>query len=415
MRKLAEALEAIGDLRERMGQYPDAKDAYTRARRLRAGDVVALSRLCLKQATVADRGGSYPQALSWLQRGIKLVADSDDPAAAKQRARLIAEYGVVRQAQGRRLDAVRWLNEAIDAAQRADEREALAQAYFVLDWALVDLGRSDEAVFSQRALELYDELGSSGRRPPSTTTSGRSPTTRAAGTLRSTCSRSPGSFVSGWGTRSMRRSAPSTLPRSGAIRDTSRRRAGDSRRPAEYGGRPTTASAWRLLPMHSALWPAGQEISPSPPELFDSARATFAALVSEHDLVDTDARIGESLTLQGCAQDALDTASRCLEQTAADGGSAHDPMLHRIRGYAWLQLGDVQAGRNELGRSLAVARARNARYDVALALNAIARIGERTGTPDPKAREEADRLFRTLKVVRIAEVPLHSTLAANRV
>ena len=38
----------------------------------------------------------------------------------------------------------------------------LRRHYFVLDWALVDLGRSDEAVHSQRALELYDELGKLG-------------------------------------------------------------------------------------------------------------------------------------------------------------------------------------------------------------------------------------------------------------
>ena len=32
----------------------------------------------------------------------------------------------------------------------------------MLDWALVELGRGDEAVHSQRALELYDELGKLG-------------------------------------------------------------------------------------------------------------------------------------------------------------------------------------------------------------------------------------------------------------
>ena len=111
---VAEALETLGDLRERMGQYPDARDAYARARRLRAADTVALARLCIKQATIAERSGSYPQALSWLRRGIKLVADNEEAAAAKQHARLLAEYGVVRQSQGRRLDAVRWLNQAIE-------------------------------------------------------------------------------------------------------------------------------------------------------------------------------------------------------------------------------------------------------------------------------------------------------------
>ena len=72
-------------------------------------------------------------------------------------------YGVVRQAQGRRLDAVRWLHRAIERrpAARTSARRSRTR-YFVLDWALVELGRSDEAVHSQRALELYDELGKLG-------------------------------------------------------------------------------------------------------------------------------------------------------------------------------------------------------------------------------------------------------------
>ena len=91
---VAEALETLGDLRERMGQYPDARDAYARARRLRADDAVALARLCIKQATIAERSGSYPQALSWLRRGIKLVVrQRGGTTAAKQHARLLAEYG----------------------------------------------------------------------------------------------------------------------------------------------------------------------------------------------------------------------------------------------------------------------------------------------------------------------------------
>ena len=76
--EVADALEKLGDLRERMGQYPDARNAYGRARRLRVDDAIGLARLCMKQATVADRVGSYPQALGWLRRGINLVSGNDD-------------------------------------------------------------------------------------------------------------------------------------------------------------------------------------------------------------------------------------------------------------------------------------------------------------------------------------------------
>ena len=159
---LAEVLEALGDLRERTGQYPQAAQAYSAARHLRAGDDVALGRLCFKHSVLAERSGSYPQALRWLRRGMQPLEGRDDLPASQQLARLVASYGLIRQAQGRRLDAVHWLNRAIEAAQQATELEALAHAYFVLDWALVELGRGDEAIYSQRALDLYTQLGKLG-------------------------------------------------------------------------------------------------------------------------------------------------------------------------------------------------------------------------------------------------------------
>ncbi len=410
---VAEALEALGDLRERMGQYPDARDAYARARRLRAADTVALARLCIKQATIAERAGSYPQALSWLRRGIKLVADNDQAAAAKQHARLLAEYGVVRQSQGRRLDAVRWLNQAIDAAQRADEREAMAQAYFVLDWALVDLGRSDEAVHSQQALELYDELGKLGPQATIYNNLGTFAYYEArwddavelferARQLRLRLGDEVDAAI---GTFNI----AEVLSDQGHL-DEARPRFEEAARvwrAADYSfGVASVASALGTVASRSGDFALAGE-------LFDSSRERFSALVSEHDLIDTDARIGEALVLQGRAQDAQEVASSCLERTAAHGGDTHDPMLHRILGYALAQLGDADAARTEFEVSLEVARARNARYEVALALDAMARVTERFGSAGAAARAEADELFRRLGVVHIAEVPLDATLATR--
>jgi len=147
----AEASEALGDLRERMGQYPQAAAAYQRARRLLEQDEVALGRLYFKHSVLEERSGSNPQALRWLRRGMQLLEGRTDAPAAQQYARLVASYGQIRQAQGRRLDGVAWLSRAIEIAQQADEKEALAHAYFILDWALVELGRGNEAVHSERA------------------------------------------------------------------------------------------------------------------------------------------------------------------------------------------------------------------------------------------------------------------------
>ena len=136
-------------------------------------------------------------------------------------------------------------------------------------------------------------------------------------------------------------------------------------------------------------------------------------MVSEHDLIDTDGFVAESLVLQGRASEALKLAGSCLERTAAYGGDTHDPALHRIRGYAWSQLGDIESAQRELECSLELARARSARYQIALTLDAIARVSERAGAVDAAARAEADELFSMLGVIRIAEVPLGGTPATR--
>ena len=48
---------------------------------------------------------------------------------------------------------------AIDGAMAVGDPATEAQARFILDWAYVSLGQADRAVHSERALELYTELG----------------------------------------------------------------------------------------------------------------------------------------------------------------------------------------------------------------------------------------------------------------
>lgn len=59
------------------------------------------------------------------------------------------------------------------------------------------------------------------------------------------------------------------------------------------------------------------------------------------------------------------------------------------------------------------ARERKARYEVALTLDAIARLSVHSaGVEDAAAREEADALFASLAVVYVPTVPLERGAAA---
>src|SRR4029450_8782879 len=126
------------------------------------GDPVSEAKLLLKEAWIAERRGDYRPALRWVTRGLHALEGVSGTEAGRQRARMYAWYAAIRQGQGRYREVLRWCRRAIEEAEASGEREALAQAYFIMDWAHVDLGEPDEATNSQRALEIYEELGNRG-------------------------------------------------------------------------------------------------------------------------------------------------------------------------------------------------------------------------------------------------------------
>jgi Tfp pilus assembly protein PilF len=79
--------------------------------------------------------------------------------AAKARARLLALRALIRQAQQRAADALRLSVSAVEEAKDADDDEALARAYLVMDWAYHVLGRPEQAVHLELALDIYEQLG----------------------------------------------------------------------------------------------------------------------------------------------------------------------------------------------------------------------------------------------------------------
>jgi tetratricopeptide (TPR) repeat protein len=320
---------------------------------------------------------------------------------------LIASYGLIRQAQGRRLDAVRWLERTIVAAERANELEALAHAYFVLDWALVELGRGEEAVYSERALALYEQLGKIG--PPATIYNNLG----MFAWLEGRWDEAVELYDKG---RQLRRRIGDEVDAATGTHNIAEVLSDQGRLDEARTLFEESLRVWRAadfgIGVAYATSSLGRVASRSgdftrSAELYDAAREQFCAMVSESEIVDTDARIAEALVFQGRSEDAIELVTACLERTGAHGGATQDPMLYRIRGYAHAQRGDRDAACNDLGRSLEAGRSRSARYEVALTLDAITRVSEATeGSVDSAARAEADALFALLAVVHVPIVPL---------
>ena len=157
--ELAPAWEALGEALRQAGEPEAAARAFTAARRLFSGDPVAEARLLYREGQVAERKERMAAAVRWVQRGLRALEDVPGDEAGRWRARLVADLAGIRQRQGRYADAERLCHRALAEARAIGELRAEARACYTLDWALVDAGRANEAVYSPRALEIYQKLG----------------------------------------------------------------------------------------------------------------------------------------------------------------------------------------------------------------------------------------------------------------
>jgi class 3 adenylate cyclase/tetratricopeptide (TPR) repeat protein len=148
---------ALGDVREQAGLYEEALAAFSAASRL-SPDPVAKADLLLKRARARSRVGAYAPALREVSIARRALVGLDMPEAVRARARLTSFYAVLRQFQ-QRFRAARSLAElAVAEAEQANEPEALARSYQVLDAAYIMTGQPSKAIYGTKALEIYEQL-----------------------------------------------------------------------------------------------------------------------------------------------------------------------------------------------------------------------------------------------------------------
>jgi len=116
----------------------------------------------------------------------------------------------------------------------------------------------------------------------------------------------------------------------------------------------------------------------------------------------------EQRLLRGQPDEALQALENAVRRSAAkEGVAAQEPLLHRVRGYALLQRGEVEAARAALERSLEAARSRDADYERALAERALIELAEVSGVaPDPELVATNAETLDAMGVERLPAVPL---------
>jgi class 3 adenylate cyclase/tetratricopeptide (TPR) repeat protein len=156
---LADAWESLGRALQRTGELAAAAQAVTVARGLMPEDPLVQGRLLYRHMLIAQHAARLTTAVRWANRALRTLDGLEQREAVVWRARTLARLAFYRVRQGRLLEAERLCHEAIAAAKSVSELEALAYAYYILDFALDEGGRAEEAIYSALALEIYDRLG----------------------------------------------------------------------------------------------------------------------------------------------------------------------------------------------------------------------------------------------------------------
>jgi class 3 adenylate cyclase/tetratricopeptide (TPR) repeat protein len=414
--ELAEAFECLGEVRIRLGDYDRGGVALREARRLAQGDPAETARLMLREGAVQWRRGRHTQALRWIRRGLRSLEDVAGAEAQKQRAHLYAWHGVVRFRQGRALETIDWCRRAIDVAIGVDAREALAHAYYVLDYALVALGRYDEAIYSERALAIYEELGELGEQGGVLNNLGmfayfqgkwdeaieyyrRAEEAWERGGnrwLASIATANRGELLSDQGrleeSESLLRSALRIARASGT-----RSRIADVL--SHYGR--LAARAGRFDEAH---------------ELLAEARDHYEQDGAHAEVLLMDARIAECLAFEGRASESLALCESALGRIPSlDGVFLLLPFLLRVRGWGLLAAGRVDEAREVLKASLTRAQDKDADYEAALAADCLAGLYRASGDPAADLEAVRDAIFADLGVVTPPVLPTPARVLRLRV
>ncbi|MGZ5129279.1 MAG: tetratricopeptide repeat protein [Actinomycetota bacterium] len=408
--EVAQTYEALGDVEERLGLFARAKAAFRAARRLVADDPLSEARLCLKEATIQEAAGRYGDAVRWIRRGEQALAGVSTVEANRQRAQLSVWEGVMRQVQGRHREAVRCCERAIGQAEESGDQDALAHAYYMLDWAYMDLGRPEKAIYSERALAIYQGLNDLPGQAVVYNNLGAFAyyQGRWAEALeyyekgREARGRTGDAVSAAMGTSNI----GEILSDQGRLEEAEPLFRAALRVWSAAGFRAGVADAT----IHLGRVASRSERFDEALTLFEWAREEYLAVGAHALVLETDARIAECHLFQGNSDLVLKLVDDALHRAMTPGGEGPQiATLHRLAGYAQMQLRNLAQARVELERSLEVGRARQADFEVALTLRALVYLARLAGDDGPEVHtlgSECRSIFDRLGVVARPRIPL---------
>jgi tetratricopeptide (TPR) repeat protein len=407
--ELLRAAESRAQVLYKAGLYTDAARAFEDARRYCPDNPVARARLMLWRSQVEENIGRVPLALRWASMGRRELRAAEGPDADRQEAELTARYAAALQAAGRNRDAARWAERAVEEAENANAPKALGDAHNIVGNAFAMMGRPEASEHWIQARRSYEESGE---------------LRLCAGVLVNL------GALAYWEGRwddalalyeesresYMRVGDPVTARLASiniaeiligrGIFDEAEEILMDAQRVLRAAGEHYFLG---LSLAYLGRVAAGTERFDEALELFERAKEEFGSLGAKGDVIEVNARIAECQLQMGDGWRALGTASEMLSEVAAEGDlSVLEALLYRIHGYALMEVGDLFGAEESLQRSLESARGRDADYDVALTLHALAQLATLRDEPADAFRTESTALFIELGIRSVPEAPISS-------
>jgi class 3 adenylate cyclase/tetratricopeptide (TPR) repeat protein len=401
--ELALVWESLGDSSELAASYLEAATAFASARRLvRPAE---LPRLLMKERPVRVRLGRYTQALRWFTRGLK-AAVSLDGTAATSRVRLQVEMANARMRQGRFHECIALCEKATAEARRVGDLSSEARAAMLTYQCYAETGHADVEQAGEIALQLAEQnkdliaqgnvIGSMGisahyegdwDRALELYERARGLLELAGHTVFAT------SEISNMAEILCDRGLPDQA-------EPLLRQAVRTWRSARY----QLGVGYGTMSLGRTLARLGRYEEAS--ELLTEAADLFAAQGDEGNLVEARARQAELAVLRGDGPSVLAAIDDAIARAARVGGlPTVEALLHRTKGWALAQDGRATEGIDCLKEALRIAHAASARYETAMAADALAQMLRACGMPFDEYDARARELFAQLKIISTVSVP----------
>lgn len=396
--EVARVYEQLADSRWLVGLPQEAAEAYAQARRRLRGDPVRLAAIIEKEARIDQRRRKHSQAMRRISRGLRALESVSGPSVQVARSLLARRYAFSRFNQGRVDEALHWADVAASAAEESLDKDALAQAYEVLNYIYASSGRQEPLPYGRLALQAYVELGNLPHQghclnnlAAQDVTAGRWDESianfrRASDLFRrigDTASEANATYNEAEMLVRQRRHAQAQP----LLRDVLRiaRAVEDDE---------LVALAQReLAGVFAALGEVDGAIG-----LLDETRARFQDLEEQWEVRATDAVAVEVMQDAGRFDDACDLLERLVVDAADTGPSA---TVHRLVGRQRAASGRIEEARRAFHKGLASAERALDRYETGLMLLEVAGVAR----SDDERNEAALRAARTLDLLGVVRLP----------